>query len=320
MKGDLVSLGNSLVNQSLTIEGSSSIDGGTLTIATGRTLTTQGLVIEDTTTLVNNGTLGGGVTVRGTLTNGSYADTTVFEGGEIDGNVTMQDVLVRTLDTSIFDVSGSVTVNGNAVVEQGTLRIESGTSVGGTGNFRVEATGTLSLQGTLNQNLVVDASGLLQGTGQINGDIVVSGQLGPGNSAGTLGVSGEIDLDPGSMVCIELGGPTSGLNGYDSINGLGSGVARLGGTLELMLIDGFVPTASDEFLILDNFASITGTFDNATGNMFDAGFGRFQIEYSSSSVRLFNFTAVPEPSSIALLASLLIPLSCTRRRSSVVSH
>jgi len=129
----------------------------------------------------------------------------------------------------------------------------------------------------------VQPLGTLAGDGTISGNLVNSGLVSPGLSAGTLAVEGNyVQFSPGTLA-IELGGTTAGTE-YDELTA--TNIADLfDGSLELSLIDNFVPAATDTFEILTALL-ITGSFANApSGNQVSTadGLAQFTIHYGSGS-------------------------------------
>src|SRR5207302_2252440 len=98
-----------------------------------------------------------------------------------------------------------------------------------------------------------------------------------------------------------------------------TGAATLGGTLDLSLLDGFVPQASDQFAII-SASSLTGTFANATGGHVDlaGGGGQFDVLYTPTGVTLTNFQPVPEPTAM-LGMGVAGPIALLRRRRRMLS-
>ncbi|MEL7500570.1 MAG: hypothetical protein AAFN77_23460 [Planctomycetota bacterium] len=172
---------------------------------------------------------------------------------------------------------------------------------------------TLDVQGTVEKDLTVMTGGLLEGTGIIDGNLVVQGMLGPGNSAGTLGVDGSIDIDDDAMICVELGGLDAGLE-YDTIDGMNSSTGQLGGLLEVTFIDNFMASQSDEFFIMSGFTTLNGVFANTPNNQLVVGNQQFDVEYSSTFVRLHNFQTFKTPESSSALMICVAGLLFSRRR------
>jgi hypothetical protein len=82
------------------------------------------------------------------------------------------------------------------------------------------------------------------------------GTFSPGNSPGKLTV-GSLALGSGSQTNIELGGPSPGQ--YDQVDVAGQ--LTLGGTLNLILYNGFQPAAGDSFHIFD-WGTLSGSFSS----------------------------------------------------------
>jgi len=143
--------------------------------------------------------------------------------------------------------------------------------------------------------------GRVSGTGSLNASLTnASGVVAPGHSAGLLAIAGTYSQEAAGTLEIELGGLSPG-TGYDQLSV--AGFAFLAGTLELHLINGFVPAAGQNFDIL-SATSVLGTFDAVTLSGFPAGLG-FDINYG---LNLVTITAVPLPASSLLLLSALMGL------------
>jgi len=107
-----------------------------------------------------------------------------------------------------------------------------------------------------------------------------------------------------------------------------SGAASLNGTLNLDLINSFVPTLGATFDIL-NASSVAGTFPTVTGTSINSS-EHFTVVYNSNNVtldvvsgaaaplgwgRTGPTSATPEPTTLLLLGSgLLLTAQCARRR------
>jgi T5SS/PEP-CTERM-associated repeat protein len=123
------------------------------------------------------------------------------------------------------------------------------------------------------------SSGTLH-TGTFNGDLLnQGGTLAPGHSAGTTTITGSYTQQSGGKLEIEIGGTTAG-SAYDVVNVTSS--ASLNGQLQLALLNGFAPGASDTFTVLTATGGIFGTFSNAAnGARLDTidDLGSFQVNY-----------------------------------------
>jgi len=165
--------------------------------------------------------------------------------------------------------SGTLAVQtGSSVVSGGTLVAPTGLNKDGTGELdvtnNVVVTGTAAVNGGLFSvngnlyagNVVVNAGGTIGGSGFIVApNVVVNGNLSPGNSPGTLSVVGNLVLTGANSTIIEIASPTN----YDRI--VVSGQATLGGTLNAVAYGGgtITPGARYDFL---QAGSITGEFDS----------------------------------------------------------
>jgi outer membrane autotransporter protein len=164
--------------------------------------------------------------------------------------------------------SGTVNVqNGSSVVGGGTLIAPAGLNKEGAGELDVTNTamvtgtaavngGLLSVNGGLvADSVVVNTEGTLGGAGLIASNVIVSGRLAPGNSPGTLTISGNLGLNSGSNTLIEIASPTN----FDRI--VVGGTATLGGTLNAVGDGGYTIAPGSRFDFLQA-GSIVGAFDS----------------------------------------------------------
>ena len=103
---------------------------------------------------------------------------------------------------------------------------------------------------------IVVAEGNVSGDGTLTGDVFNGGSISPlaqGDPTGILTLDGDYEqLVEGTLV-IELAGLVPGAQ-YDRL--VVTGAAELAGTLDLRLLDGFVPTIGDQFTILTADAGV----------------------------------------------------------------
>jgi autotransporter-associated beta strand protein len=139
--------------------------------------------------------------------------------------------------------------------------------------------GTLNLAGGRINNAYLFGDSRLTGTGVVRGGLNNSAVVSPGNSAGTINVTGDYFQNPVATLQIEL----VSADAYDRL--IIGGNAALAGTLQLSLPTGAVPVGSMNFAFL-TAGSITGTFDTVTqGPGFGAALSS-QLVYGATGVSL----------------------------------
>jgi Secretion system C-terminal sorting domain len=128
-------------------------------------------------------------------------------------------------------------------------------------------------------------------TGNSIGVSTPNGQLRPGNSPGIFQVSGNYAQTGNLEIELEGTNGAGQVNGHDQLRtGGGSSQITLGGTLTVEVINGFVPTIGQTFVIVDASlfgGTITGTFDNIVSPGY-----QWSISYSPTQV-ILNFVVLP---------------------------
>ena len=155
-------------------------------------------------------------------------------------------------------------------------------------------------------NFVFFSGGILKGNGGFGGGDpkVFSGTalIAPGASPGFMS-SGNIDLQSGATLAVELNGTAPGVT-YDQVQTFAPTLAGF-----LVTSVGFAPAVGTVFVILDNFSSdaISGTFAGlAEGATYVVGATRLQISYSGGTgndVTLTVVSGAAGPSSTTLTAT-----------------
>ena len=283
---------------------------GSFAINGGRNFTTAG-------NFTNNGTLTVGASnstfgVNGNLTNfsgttltgGTYnlTGTLQFNGANIvtnAANITLNGTSSQIIDQNgknglanfatnngTFALAGSrsFTTAGN-FANAGTFTINTGSTftLGGSGMFtqsggKTVDNGTLSAPGTV--SLV---GGSLFGTGSITGGVQSSGTVTPGDSSTLTGIltdTGTYTQNSAGTLDISIGGTAAGTK-YDQLN---ESSASLNGTLNIGLINGFIPKVGNQFEIM-NYTSESGTFATVNGLKINNN-EHFTITYQGSDVLL----------------------------------
>jgi len=222
-------------------------------------------------------------------------------------------VPVRIVQTSTQTFAGTVIGAGPMVKDgAGTLELTAASPFAGTVSVTA---GALRVNGSLGAAglITVHDGATLEGSGTV-GDVAVAdgGSLAPGSSPGMLTVGGDLALDSGSTLAIEINGTVAG-TGHDQIY-LSDSLATLtlnDPTLSISL--GFTPSMSDVFTIVTGFGTLagTGTFNGLTdGAQFVVNTTTFEIDYDTTDITL---TVVPEPGALGTMG-LLVAAALLRRR------
>jgi len=305
--------------------------GATTTIASGATLNLTGSYRDfDYRAVINQGTVNWSSGYLHSGHGGSFTNAAGATFNDLNSpGYTINGDLGGASSFTNAGVYHKATTGTTAVhvpfTNTGTLNIAAGTLIftstfTNSGAIALSSGATLQSPGTLAMG-----TSALTGTGTINAASVTAGGLvSPGNSAGTLTLTGNLTLLSTSTLLFELGGGTPG-TGYDLLTIGGNGV--IAGNLSLLFLNGYQTsvTPSATFTVLTTGGTLTGSFANiANGQqLFTAdGAGLFKVNYgpgsafAANSVVLSNFVAVPEPSTWALMVigTLVVAAQVYRRR------
>ena len=223
--------------------GAVSVTGGTETLLGANTYTGGTSISSDGTLIGNTTSLQGDIANSGALvfnqtSDGSYA-------GVISGTGT----LTKTGD-SLLTLTGA------------------NSSVGAT----TVTAGTLAVNGTLGGPVTVESGATLQGRGSINNSVLVYGAIAPGNSPGTLSVTGPVTMFAGSTMQTDIDGvgTANGAGNYDRLVISGStGSFSVGSNVTLSLklrgISGsadntFTSSLGNSFRIVTADGGVSGRF------------------------------------------------------------
>lgn len=154
------------------------------------------------------------------------------------------------------------------------------------------------------------------GTDPVDGDYHIreGDEHNPGNSPGQQIITGDYILD--GLLRLEIAGTIPGLD-YDQL--LIGGDAYLYGSIEVVLLDGFIPELDDVFdvLVADSFtigADFSIAFPELSGGRFFA-YDIVELSDGRSAFRIVDpVLDVAEPSTLAILGLGLVGLAVVRRR------
>ena len=273
--------------------------------STNRAITFGATNSDKTAGIANNGT--GALDFTGTFTNNSNtgATRTLLLGGDYDGQNSISSALsdggnggqlaLTKEGTTTWALSGINSYTGNTSINGGTLLINGDQSA---------ATGTV----TVNSGATLGAAGT---AGKIGGDTTIAAggafTLVDGQVDSLLTLSGSLDItaiDPGSLK-FELGAGEA--SDTVALNNLFMSSLELG-DFEFTEFSGVEAGTYTLFQVTQDYTADFGA--GATGTLFG-----FNAELAKDNNNLvLNLTAVPEPSSTALLGLGGLALILRRRR------
>ncbi|WP_416367057.1 autotransporter outer membrane beta-barrel domain-containing protein [Rhodopseudomonas palustris] len=251
---------------------------------TGNLISFGGSAGSGVFTMTGTNTYTGGTTVsRGTLQIGDGGTS-----GSIVGDVTNNATLAfNRSDATSF--GGAISGGGNLIKRgAGNLSLTGVSSY--TGATTVEA-GTLSVNGSIASSSLttVNAGAALGGNGTVGTTLINGGALAPGNSIGTLNVSGNLTLTAASSYMVELS-PSSA----DRVNV--SGTATLGGaTVNASFASGGY--VERQYTLVNATGGVVGTFGTLVNTNLPSGF-RSNLGYDSNNAYLnlvLDYTPGPSP-------------------------
>jgi len=272
------------------------LDGqGTLTVTNGASMATTNLIIAQ-----NTGS-SGDATVQNQYSK-LTADNVYLDGSETIASTT-SGASLSAVDSAVIQIKNRLQLwKGLSSVDvTGTpYSLPAGAIVLGQtgGNYATPADGAITIEDT----------GTLAGIGVVTGNVVNAGGIvAPGNSPGLLTVTGSVTLNDGYLD-LEIGG-TIAVTDYDVLKSAGL-IIGSNGVIRISLINTFAPALNDAFNVAD-FTSFTGTptFDYSAAPL--AGGLAWSASTFPTDGKL-RITAIPEPTSLAILA--LPTTLLTRRR------
>ena len=239
------------------------IGTGTLTLTGNNTYTGGTTINGGTLELGNGGTSGsivGNVTDNGTLAF-DRSDILTFSG-LISGTGGVEQIGTgTTVLTAANTYTGPTTVNGGTLEVDGSIAsvetlINSGGVLTGSGSIlgNVVNNGMLTGSESIGGNVV--NNGVLTGSESIRGNVVNNGIVSPGSPIGTLTISGNYIQNSGGTLRIGVGGTAPGQFSLLAVGGH----ATLGGTLQIVPINGFQLAVGNKLTFLTATGGVSGNF------------------------------------------------------------
>ena len=281
------------------VNGLSTLTGGTI-------LAANGISLGAGANVVGAGAVSGRVSavygsrIEADGGNLSAGDSSSYAGFNSDGELYTNTNEVEFLDRNLA-VLGSLTQLGYGSAG-GTLRaangmlLEQGKNLVGRGTVYGNFVNQGDVYGdgsTAGQKIIFAAGSTVSGIGSFE-NVVFDGTYSPGNSPAITNLSNG-EFSSASSLVIELGGTQPGTQ-YDRV--VDSGVLNLvGGTLNVVLYNGFVPSYGNSFEILQ-YGQLSGDFGTVNYPALSGGlsWGR------TTSATAMTITVVPEPSTYAISA------------------
>ena len=262
-----------------------------------------------------------------------HGDASSSFAGNINTNATQIISLTKIGAGTLTLTANNSTYIGNTTVKAGTLKLEGNGSIGSSPTIVIGDVGSsgAALDVTAKTGgFTVGAGQTLMGIGTISGNASIAGTHAAGNSVGLQSFSGSLSYLDGSIFRWELGSNTTSGRGtaFDAVNIVGDLGIENDAIFEINLGNPFNPAdpfwgTSRSWNVFE-VSGLRGSFLNfrvvdptAPGSFVDyASYGDFSYGYTGDS-GVLTWSAVPEPSSVALVGGL-ISLGLTKRRRQLV--
>ncbi|MCE9542877.1 MAG: autotransporter domain-containing protein, partial [Verrucomicrobia bacterium] len=194
--------------------------------------------------------------------NTAITNSTTNSTLKVDGGTTVIAAGVTSTSTNSVSVNGGNIVTLGSIVTPTVTVTAGGLGVAQGGSITASNSVTASGDNSVIVNngeittpvLALNNGGTLLGSGRVIGDVRVDGgNVSPGNSPGTLTVTGNYSVSSGALN-IEVASPSN----YDKV--VVTGVATLGGSLNLIPYDGYVMQFGDNYTFLTAAGGISGSY------------------------------------------------------------
>ena len=270
--------GLTLQSGSVTLGGKNAYGGGTIVNGGMLTVAGTGSLTGDVT--VNNG---GGFTNNGTL--GDNGLLTVNAGGSFTNNGTVNTPIQWQLNQGSFTNNGTFngslantgTATNNATLTGSVINTNTGTFINnGAVTGSVANMGVWNGNGSIGGNMV--NSGMMGGNATILGNLANSGVLSPGNSIGTISVTGNLVQSSSGTYLTEVVG--QGQSDRVTVGG----AASLGGTVVVSALPGLPFAPSTTYTILSAAGGLGGTTFGAVNELYP--FLQSSLSYDANNAYL----------------------------------
>lgn len=188
---------------------------------------------------------------------------------------------VSGVDATFNNASNGNITTGERLVTP--LFIEQGATFNNAGTLNVTEGGNGEMiAGTASFN---NSGGTIEGDGDISiANFSNSGLFSPGQSPGKITRTGNLNLGSSAYKCEISGTAGPGVTGGNDLLEITDNLNLGGGQLNVLLIDGFVPSIGDQFIIVTAGTTLTNTFGTINYPALPAGF--WEITYNTNNVTL----------------------------------
>lgn len=201
---------------------------------------------------------------------------------ELKGTSTQGGVFTSAIaDTA----SGAITINKNGT---GTWTLSASNTF--TGGLNIGTGGTCIITGSTHSSCAVSVTGILKGTGTVNGAITVNngGTIGPGLAGTAIGTlaTNNVTFNTTSAFSVDLNGsgPTA-----DKINS--GGTVALGSAANTLTVASITNSFDGKVYTIISASTLTGTFNGkAEASTFTASGRTLRINYTGTTVTLTDVT------------------------------
>ncbi len=210
-------------------------------------------------TFTNDGAIvnypGAGINNSGTMTNATGAE--LHNGGALTNNTGA----TLTNSGTLTNYNSSTLTNAGTLDNNSLLNNISGATINNSGILNNNVGAIFVNNGTFNTSTTFTNNGLFMGTGTTVGNVVNNGTIAPGNSIGTMTITGNFTSNPGSVYQVEINpaGQSDRLNVSGTATLNGGKVSVLGGSGNYGM--------RTEYLILNALGGLTGTFGGVTSDL-----------------------------------------------------
>ena len=239
----------------------------------------------------------------GSISNG--AGLAVNAGGSYGGSIAGGGPLA--VNGGILLLSAANPYTGATVISNGTLQLGAAGSIGNSSAIRLATLTSTADVSAVSFHLA--AGQQLSGIGTLQGGLIMDAgaSLNPGNSPGTLNVSGDLTLATGTTNYFELVGPAT------------SDLVLVGGTLNLggiqfgdfaWIPDAGVGTNEQTYVLFHSSTGVAGSLGAVTNGLVGSSSAYLHVNGANDELQL---TVIPEPGTVSTLGLFAIAALLRRR-------